>query len=249
MNGKIPTPASGGWPRHGRQDVEPDRDSAKQPHESARPGGPGHHQRAEARQGTVGTMPSRPINAAAGDVVSPAALLITRIRPQPDCSLASARVAAGLGRAGRLFTAARAAARAAAVVGAPAGEQAAAGTSVGRSTGAAGGLSGTAGRFGRRTSRLGSGAARFGGTAGGLGRTGRSTVAALTTAATAGSGGGVGDHQADGDGAQDGDDRGKTLHEILLVRNETASQSIDTRMLRTRPRPAGRLRATNARAP
>jgi len=50
----------------------------------ARAGGPGHHQRAEARQGTVGTMPSRPVKTAAGDVMSPAAFVSTGFRRMPD---------------------------------------------------------------------------------------------------------------------------------------------------------------------
>lgn len=134
------------------------------------------------------------------------------------------------------------------MVGTTAGEQAAAGTTVGRGTaaagrlGATGGLGGTAGRLSRGTGRGGS-TTGFAGAAAGLGRTGGGAVAAAAAAA-AGSGGGVGDHQADGDGTQDGEDRGKTHHEILLVENWTASQSIHIRIHRTRPRPAGRPRAT-----
>ena len=260
------------------------------PPKRARPGGPGHHQRAEARQGTVGTMPSLPVKTAHPALKrqgrrpgsSPAGggpprhgrhdaepcrkdsgggrrvpRRVREHRIQADaCPLArSARVAAGLGRAGRLFAAARAAARAATVVGTPAGEQAATSATVGRLArtagrlGTAGGLRGTAGRFGSGARGLGGTAGRLGGGTGRLG-TGRGAVAAGgSTAAAAGSGGGVGDHQADSDGTQDGEDRGKTHHEILLIRNGTASQGIHIRTHRMRPRPAGRPRATKLRAP
>ncbi len=75
----------------------------------------------------------------------------------------------------------------------------------------------TTGRFGSTTGWLSRSTGWFGCTTGWLGRTSRRTVAALASAAAAGSRGGVGDHQTDGDGTQDGKDRGKTLHEILLI--------------------------------
>lgn len=167
----------------------------------------------------------------------------------------SACVAARLGGAGGFFAAARAAARTAATAGTAAGEQSPTrtarsaparatgrlGRTTGRFSGTAGGLGSTARWLSSTAGRFSGGTARFGsGAAGRLGRTGWGTVAAVLAATTStGSRSCVGEHHADGDGTQDGKDRGNTLHKIYLVRNRTESQNIhiDTRC--SWPRPTG----------
>ncbi len=168
----------------------------------------------------------------------------SRPRPVSAIGQGSARVAAGLGGAGRLLAAARAAAGGAAVVGTPTGEQPATSAPVGGRGGAASRRGGTASRFGSTAGRFGgSGTARLGGSGTArLAGTRRGAVAAGVATATGG-GGRVGDDQAEGNGTQDGNKRRKTHHQILLLRNWTKSQSFTTNPC-TRPQPAGRLRAT-----
>ena len=76
-------PAEAGQGTVGRMPSRPVNTASALP-ESARAGGPGQLQPAEAGQGTVGRMPSRPVKTAAGDVVSPAAFVITGLRRMPD---------------------------------------------------------------------------------------------------------------------------------------------------------------------
>jgi hypothetical protein len=139
--------------------------------------------------------------------------------------IGSTGVAAGLGGAGRLFAAARAAARRSGVVAATAGEQAPTATTGGRSGRTAGGLSSATGGLAGTAGRFRSGTTRLGGAAGRLSGTGRRTVAGGLTATTPARGrGGVGDRQADGDGTENGKHHGNTLHEIHLRRKEARPQ-------------------------